>query len=108
MKNMMDGILFGWMHEGLDECDLNVTDAMCVLGLYLTADQMCVARCPTGRFGSKESGNCEICPQGCAQCQDEQLCTRCQSARKSPLYLQAGQCVRKCTRLEPFTDTYSM
>ncbi|XP_016148018.1 proprotein convertase subtilisin/kexin type 5-like [Sinocyclocheilus grahami] len=73
----------------------------CVKGRYLNADQMCVVRCPTGGFGSKESGHCETCPQGCAQCQDEQLCTRCQSARKNPLYLQAGQCVRKCTRGYP-------
>ncbi|KTF75021.1 hypothetical protein cypCar_00027139 [Cyprinus carpio] len=73
----------------------------CIKGRYLNADQMCVVRCPTGSFGSKESGHCETCPQGCAQCQDEQLCTRCQAARKSPLYLQAGQCVRKCTRGYP-------
>ncbi|XP_058630422.1 proprotein convertase subtilisin/kexin type 5 [Onychostoma macrolepis] len=90
-------------HSSCESCwgEMNTQCNTCLKGQYLNADQMCVARCPAGSFGSKESGHCETCPQGCAQCQDEQLCTRCQSARKNPLYLQAGQCVRKCTRGYP-------
>ncbi|XP_066514007.1 proprotein convertase subtilisin/kexin type 5 [Hoplias malabaricus] len=70
----------------------------CATGRYLSTEQLCVTRCPAGSFGSKESGQCEACPQGCAQCQDTQRCTRCQSTRKSALYLQNGQCVRQCSR----------
>ncbi|XP_053474688.1 proprotein convertase subtilisin/kexin type 5 [Ictalurus furcatus] len=70
----------------------------CVTGRYMSTDQQCVTRCPAGSFGSKETWQCEACPQGCAQCQDEQRCTRCLSTRKSALYLQNGQCLRQCTR----------
>lgn len=66
----------------------------------MSTDQQCVTRCPAGSFGSKETWQCEACPQGCAQCQDEQRCTRCLSTRKSALYLQNGQCLRQCTRLK--------
>lgn len=73
---------------------------VCVSGRYMSTDQQCVTRCPAGSFGSKETWQCEACPQGCAQCQDEQRCTRCLSTRKSALYLQNGQCLRQCTRLK--------
>ncbi|XP_053341402.1 proprotein convertase subtilisin/kexin type 5 [Clarias gariepinus] len=70
----------------------------CVTGRYLSSDQQCVTRCPAGSFGNKESWQCEACPQGCAQCQDNQRCMRCLSTRKSSLYLLNGQCVRQCSR----------
>ncbi|KAF5909462.1 proprotein convertase subtilisin/kexin type 5-like, partial [Clarias magur] len=70
----------------------------CVTGRYLSSDQQCMTRCPTGSFGNKETWKCEACPQGCAQCQDNQRCMRCLSTRKSSLYLLNGQCVRQCSR----------
>lgn len=67
-------------------------------GLFLTAQQTCVSKCPGGFFASRLSGVCEACPPGCLQCVDAQHCTRCQSTRKAPLFLQGGQCVRQCVR----------
>ncbi|XP_062845264.1 proprotein convertase subtilisin/kexin type 5 [Trichomycterus rosablanca] len=70
----------------------------CVTGRYLSTEQLCVTRCPAGSFGSTETGQCEACPQGCAQCLNEERCTRCISSRKNTFYLQDGQCVRQCSR----------
>uniref|UniRef100_A0A673ZZ54 Proprotein convertase subtilisin/kexin type 5-like n=1 Tax=Salmo trutta TaxID=8032 RepID=A0A673ZZ54_SALTR len=65
-------------------------------GRFLSAEQVCVLKCPASSFASRLSGVCEPCPRGCAQCVDEHRCTRCQVVRKAPLYLQDGQCVRQC------------
>ncbi|XP_035383608.1 proprotein convertase subtilisin/kexin type 5 [Electrophorus electricus] len=73
----------------------------CISGRYMNADDLCVTRCPMGTFGSKKTGHCEPCAQGCAMCQDQQHCTRCLATRKSALYLQDGQCVRQCFRGYP-------
>ncbi|XP_076844464.1 proprotein convertase subtilisin/kexin type 5 isoform X2 [Brachyhypopomus gauderio] len=73
----------------------------CISGRYMNAEELCVTRCPMGSFGSKASGHCESCAQGCALCQDQQHCTRCLVTRKSALYLQDGLCVRQCSRGYP-------
>uniref|UniRef100_A0A8P4K715 Proprotein convertase subtilisin/kexin type 5a n=1 Tax=Dicentrarchus labrax TaxID=13489 RepID=A0A8P4K715_DICLA len=70
----------------------------CAKGRFLTAQQTCVSKCPGGFFASRLSGVCEACPPGCLQCVDAQHCTRCQSTRKAPLFLQDGQCVQECVR----------
>ncbi|XP_034048082.1 proprotein convertase subtilisin/kexin type 5 [Thalassophryne amazonica] len=70
----------------------------CAGGRFLTTQQTCVPKCPLGFFGSRQSGVCEACPPGCSQCVDAERCTRCQSARKAPLYLQDGRCVQQCVR----------
>ncbi|XP_030623096.1 proprotein convertase subtilisin/kexin type 5 [Chanos chanos] len=70
----------------------------CIKGRYLSSEHMCVARCPVGTFGSKTSGQCEPCSQGCAQCQDDQRCLRCHPGYVTPLYLKRGQCVSECIR----------
>lgn len=67
-------------------------------GRFLTTQQTCVSKCPGGFFASRLSGVCEACPPGCLQCVDAQHCTRCQSSRKTPLFLQDGQCVQQCVR----------
>nr|XP_040052772.1 proprotein convertase subtilisin/kexin type 5 isoform X2 [Gasterosteus aculeatus aculeatus] len=73
----------------------------CAKGLFLTAQQTCVLKCPGGFFAGRLSGVCEACPPGCLQCADVQHCIRCQSTRKSPLFLQAGHCVQRCVRGYP-------
>uniref|UniRef100_A0A8C8D0K2 P/Homo B domain-containing protein n=1 Tax=Oncorhynchus tshawytscha TaxID=74940 RepID=A0A8C8D0K2_ONCTS len=65
-------------------------------GRFLSAEQVCVLKCPASSFAGRLSGVCEPCPRGCVQCVDEHRCTRCQVVRKAPLYLQDGQCVRQC------------
>ncbi|MEQ2204314.1 hypothetical protein XENOCAPTIV_011331 [Xenoophorus captivus] len=70
----------------------------CGEGRFLTMQQTCVARCPAGFFASRLSSVCEACPQGCLQCVDARHCSRCQSSRKAPLFLQNGQCVTECVR----------
>ncbi|XP_056146386.1 proprotein convertase subtilisin/kexin type 5-like [Lampris incognitus] len=72
----------------------------CVRGLFLTAQQTCVSKCPAGTFASSLNSVCEACPQGCVQCADALRCTRCQT-RKAPLFLQDGQCVHHCVRGYP-------
>ncbi|KAJ8402031.1 hypothetical protein AAFF_G00372660 [Aldrovandia affinis] len=73
----------------------------CVRGRFLTAQQMCVGKCPAGRFGSGASGRCELCPHACAQCVDQGQCLRCHSGHRNPLYLQNGLCVHECERGYP-------
>ncbi|XP_071751056.2 proprotein convertase subtilisin/kexin type 5 [Centroberyx gerrardi] len=73
----------------------------CIRGRFLTTQQTCVSKCPTGFFASRLSGVCEACPQGCVQCVDAQRCTRCLTTRKAPLFLQDGQCVQQCVRGYP-------
>nr|XP_029512291.1 proprotein convertase subtilisin/kexin type 5-like [Oncorhynchus nerka] len=68
----------------------------CAKGRFLSAEQVCVLKCPASSFAGRLSGVCEPCPRGCVQCVDEHRCTRCQVVRKAPLYLQDGQCVRQC------------
>ncbi|KAL0965792.1 hypothetical protein UPYG_G00285770 [Umbra pygmaea] len=68
----------------------------CVKGRFLTAEHVCVLKCPAGSFANRLRGVCEGCPQGCVQCVDAERCTRCQLVRKAPLYLQNGQCVSQC------------
>ncbi|XP_076014522.1 proprotein convertase subtilisin/kexin type 5 [Genypterus blacodes] len=70
----------------------------CARGRFLTTQQTCVSKCPSGSFASRLSGVCESCPPGCLQCVNVQQCTRCQSSRKAPLFLQDGQCVQQCVR----------
>lgn len=67
-------------------------------GRFLTAQRTCVSKCPGGAYGGRLSGVCDACPPGCLQCVDAQLCTRCHSTRRAPLFLQAGQCVQQCVR----------
>ncbi|KAM4634072.1 proprotein convertase subtilisin/kexin type 5 [Polymixia lowei] len=73
----------------------------CVIGRFLTTQQTCVSKCPAGSFANRLSGVCEACPRGCVQCVDAKRCTRCQTSRKAPAYLQDGQCVRQCVRGYP-------
>ncbi|XP_029024628.1 proprotein convertase subtilisin/kexin type 5 [Betta splendens] len=73
----------------------------CAEGQFLTPQQTCAASCPAGSFASRLSAACELCPPGCLQCVDAQRCTRCQSTRKAPLFLQSGQCVKQCVRGYP-------
>ncbi|CAB1318072.1 unnamed protein product [Coregonus sp. 'balchen'] len=68
----------------------------CVKGRFLSAEHVCVLKCPAGSFASRLSGVCEACPRGCVQCVDEHHCTRCQVVRKAPLYLQDGQSGQVC------------
>ncbi|KAM3849392.1 proprotein convertase subtilisin/kexin type 5 [Diretmus argenteus] len=70
----------------------------CIRGRFLTTQHTCVSKCPVGSFASRLSGVCENCPQGCVQCGGAQRCTRCQTTRKAPLFLQDGQCVQQCVR----------
>ncbi|XP_041915930.1 proprotein convertase subtilisin/kexin type 5 isoform X1 [Alosa sapidissima] len=86
-------------HSSCDSCagSLKSDCVSCVKGRYLTPDQTCVLRCPVGHFGSRASGQCEVCSAGCAQCVSLQQCQRCQSTRRKQLYLQNGQCVQQCT-----------
>nr|XP_019937280.1 PREDICTED: proprotein convertase subtilisin/kexin type 5-like [Paralichthys olivaceus] len=73
----------------------------CAKGHFLTTQQTCVSKCPGGFFASRLSGVCAACPPGCLQCVDTHRCTRCQSTRKAPLFLQDGQCVQQCVRGYP-------
>ncbi|XP_034997609.2 proprotein convertase subtilisin/kexin type 5 [Hippoglossus stenolepis] len=73
----------------------------CAKGQFLTTQQTCVSKCPGGFFASRLSGVCAVCPPGCLQCADAHRCTRCQSTRKAPLFLQDGQCVQQCVRGYP-------
>ncbi|XP_056289183.1 proprotein convertase subtilisin/kexin type 5 [Pseudoliparis swirei] len=75
--------------------------ATCATGRFLTAQRTCVSKCPGGAYGGRLSGVCDACPPGCLQCVDAQLCTRCHSSRRAPLFLQAGQCVQQCVRGYP-------
>ncbi|KAM4719585.1 proprotein convertase subtilisin/kexin type 5 [Anableps anableps] len=75
--------------------------ALFAAGRFLTMQQTCVSKCPVGFFASRLSGMCEACPQGCSLCVDARHCSRCQSSRKVPLFLQNGQCVTECP-----TDIY--
>lgn len=63
-------------------------------GRFLTAQETCMSRCPSGTFANEVSGQCEGCSQGCVLCQDTKLCQRC----RSELYLQNGTCVLQCHR----------
>ncbi|XP_014834699.1 PREDICTED: proprotein convertase subtilisin/kexin type 5-like [Poecilia mexicana] len=70
----------------------------CGKGRFLTMQQTCVSKCSAGFFASQLSGVCEACPQGCSLCADARRCSRCQSSRRAPLFLQNGQCVTECVR----------
>ncbi|XP_068190180.1 proprotein convertase subtilisin/kexin type 5 [Antennarius striatus] len=68
----------------------------CAKGRFLTSQRTCVSKCPGGFFADRLRGVCGSCPPGCSQCSDAQRCTRCQSARRAPLFLQDGRCVQEC------------
>ncbi|XP_067340936.1 proprotein convertase subtilisin/kexin type 5 isoform X1 [Channa argus] len=70
----------------------------CAQGQFLTTQKTCVSKCPGGSFASRLMGVCMACPTGCLQCVDAQHCTRCQTTRRPPLFLQNGQCVQQCVR----------
>ncbi|XP_078812274.1 proprotein convertase subtilisin/kexin type 5 isoform X2 [Oryzias latipes] len=73
----------------------------CANGRFLTLQQTCVSKCPTGFFASRLSGVCEECPPGCLQCVDAELCSRCLNSRRAQLFLQDGKCVQECVRGYP-------
>lgn len=68
------------------------------VGRFLTLQQTCVSKCPTGFFASRLSGVCEECPPGCLQCVNAELCSRCLNSRRTLLFLQDGKCVQECVR----------
>ncbi|XP_051278441.1 proprotein convertase subtilisin/kexin type 5b isoform X2 [Dicentrarchus labrax] len=66
----------------------------CYSDRFLTAQQTCMSRCPSGTFANKASSQCEDCSKGCAMCQGAEQCQRCRSG----LYLYNGVCVVECQR----------
>lgn len=79
-------------------CCNRLHPALFAAGRFLTMQQTCVSKCSAGFFASQLSGVCEACPQGCSLCVDARRCSRCQSSRRAPLFLQNGQCVTECVR----------
>ncbi|CAN9513173.1 unnamed protein product [Ophioblennius macclurei] len=79
---------------GKDDC------SSCHPDRFLTAEQNCVVRCPTGTFGNEASGKCEDCVAGCSTCQDAKKCQWC----RDKLYLHDGACVEECPRGFPKDD----
>lgn len=40
--------------------------------------------CDTGEYANTYLGACLLCPTGCLQCCDENLCSSCDSGTRSP------------------------
>ncbi|KAM7391946.1 hypothetical protein PAMP_022592 [Pampus punctatissimus] len=81
------------------ECLRDTRSASCMENYFrnsrfLTAQQTCTLRCPSGTFANKVSSQCEACSESCIVCEDAEQCHRCRSG----LYLNDGECVEDCQR----------
>uniref|UniRef100_A0AAV2MQD7 P/Homo B domain-containing protein n=1 Tax=Knipowitschia caucasica TaxID=637954 RepID=A0AAV2MQD7_KNICA len=73
----------------------NRTDCLsCSPGQFLTPQQTCMSRCPSGTFSNSTSGRCEECHRGCMVCEHPMQCLSCHHG----LMLQEGVCVDHCLR----------
>ncbi|KCV70869.1 TKL protein kinase [Fonticula alba] len=84
-------------HASCGACDGPGHCTDCLLGHMLQPDGACVADCPVGWLGCRQSKRCVACPPGCLACEAsgstcEPLCTVCDPEH----VLSAGACLSFC------------